>query len=72
MTTDELLALIKTRTPEQLQDLLTSLRRERRSLEPQYRTARRTRDGVAVIWSSASITRLDHQMAQVRYELSTR
>lgn len=72
MTTDDLLALSKTRTPEQLQDLLTSLRRERRSLEPTFRTARRTNDAATLIQTAASLNRLDHQMSQIKYELSTR
>lgn len=72
MTTDELLALITTRTTEQLQDLLTTLRRERRALEPTYRSAKRSRDGVTLIQTTAAITRLDHQMSQVKYELSCR
>ena len=72
MTTDELLALSKTRTPEQLQGRLADLRRERRSLEPTFRTARRSRDAATMIQTTATIRRLDHQMAQIRYELSTR
>lgn len=72
MTTDELLALSSTKTPEQLGRLLADLRRERRALEPTYRSAKRSRDGVALIQTTASIRRLDHQMSRVKYELSSR
>lgn len=72
MTTEELLALSGTKTPEQLRDLLADLRRERRSLEPTYRAARRTNDGVALLQTTATIRRLDHQMARVRHELASR
>jgi hypothetical protein len=72
MTTEEMLALSSTKTPEQLQDLLADLRRERRSLEPTYRAAKRNRDGVALIQTTASIRRLDHQMARVKHELASR
>jgi hypothetical protein len=72
MTTEELLALSSTKSPEQLGQLLADLRRERRALEPTYRSARRDKDGVALIQTTASIRRLDHQMARVRYELASR
>lgn len=72
MTTDELLALSRTKSPEQLGQLLADLRRERRALEPTYRTARRNRDGVTLIQTTATIRRLDHQMSCVRHELASR
>lgn len=72
MTTDELLALSSTKTPEQLGQLLADLRRERRSLEPTYRTARRTNDAATLLQTTASLRRLDHQMARVRHELASR
>jgi hypothetical protein len=72
MTTDELLALSSTKTPEQLGQLLADLRRERRALEPTFRTARRTNDAATLLQTTASLRRLDHQMARVRHELASR
>lgn len=72
MTTDELLALSGTRTPEQLSGLLADLRRQRRTLESTYRTAKRTRDGVTLLQTTATVRRLDHQMALIKLELASR
>lgn len=72
MTTDELLALSSTKTSEQLGHLLADLRRERRVLEPTYRSAKRTKDAVAIIQTTATTRRLDHQMARIKYELASR
>ena len=72
MTTDELLAVSSTKTAEQLGRLLSDLRRERRALEPTYLSAKRTKDAVTLTQTYASIRRLDHQMARVKYELASR